>query len=150
MTRVLQQEPADADAVLWNQQHAAQFKKFYRVIERLINTMKQSNTAEAAQILDAVLGQSAAHCSGTLMAWAQQRPQQLAVTGAAQGIWLFGSRLLDEILDIATTVGSSSTSTADIATTITEQLQLSGRVWLWWFLSSSSSRNYHECLTVQP
>jgi hypothetical protein len=138
MTQVLQQAPN-----LNNRQQAEQLAITLPAMKQTAAVIRKAGTAGATQVLSAVLRQQAAFNAGTLVVWAQQRPEQLwgrkCTEQQAQGsghtrlalsiiacIWMDGVFLLEEILSKAFTLDSSSATASRIVTSITEQLERSG------------------------
>jgi hypothetical protein len=139
MSKVLQQMPSTI-----NRKQEEQLFNCIRVVYALNDALEKAGAAETVRLLDALLQQHAARSAGTLIAWAQQEPEQLisitAIEQPAQTadstvsisnterVWVYGWKLLDSIIAKIVVLDSSSTATHRIVTTTTEQLEQSGGV----------------------
>jgi hypothetical protein len=102
----------------------------------LCEVLDDTDPAEALQVLQAVLQQQAARSAGIVLVWANQGPEQLSstfdaaytTTNADSKCWYVWVEILLSILTKATTLDSSSAMMDGFITTITEQLDQSGRV----------------------
>jgi hypothetical protein len=128
-----------------DRQQAVQLPSIWTLQSQLVAALKETGSAETVQVLSALLRQQAARSVGTLVAWAQQQPDQLytmaglnalapqghspgaVVLNAAGTSWWSGLEVLDRMLVSAITLDSSSTSAHQIVTTMTEQLEQSGK-----------------------
>jgi hypothetical protein len=122
-----------ARGVHCNQQQVEQIRKLYQDMHPLYKALRETDRAEAKQVLHAVLQQQAARSAGTVMVWAQQRPGQLLDKSVAlhtmelySSCWWLGVEILKSIFAKVKTLDSSSTTTGSIITAITEQLEQSG------------------------
>jgi hypothetical protein len=134
MSQLLQRTPS----ALLTAEHEALLLKCCSLLDQMCAALQADDVGLQLQLLEAVLQQQAVCSAGNLIAWMQQRPEQLlpmdsmlssnATRGsrAAAGSWAAGMNFLDCAAAAAAEQDHQSAAARQMAADMTQQLDQSG------------------------